>query len=365
MRRISMKKSIYTPLRYAQLMDASTLPDIGFTGIIRRLISESDDVMKFLWYDTNFMNPDYTGPYRYINEYLFKYRSELYKILTGNATIPKSKDRDRNLAADIFSTHYIVTAWARSKQVYKFDAELELSLTSTEEVELPVRILDRLPYHTFYVDFADEGIFKSNYHGAFLHIVPEQAGYLVFVMIVKDDGHSRSSKMALVPGDDPDGTFFFSKENFADTDCINCDLDWTTFVLFIVNALLYLCANNSEVEESILTKQTYRPSKTIKNRFSEVRQWECGYRYGAAVRKSKANGKGSLQNNNETVPQDARKIHSRRTVIEHVRRAHWHHYWTGKRDEERKLILHWIPPTIVRGQKCDAAVIHKVESGQN
>lgn len=51
-----MKKSIYTPLRYAQLMDASTLPDIGFTGIIRRLISESDDVMKFLWYDTNFMN---------------------------------------------------------------------------------------------------------------------------------------------------------------------------------------------------------------------------------------------------------------------------------------------------------------------
>ena len=57
-------------------------------------------------------------------------------------------------------------------------------------------------------------------------------------MIVKDDGHSRSSKMALVPGDDPDGTFFFSKENFADTDRISCDLDWTTFVLFIVNALL-------------------------------------------------------------------------------------------------------------------------------
>ena len=356
-----MKKSIYTPLRYAQLMDASTLPDIGFTGIIRRLTSESDDVMKFLWYDTNFLNPDYTGPYRYINEYLVKYRSELYKMLTGSATIPKNKDRDRTLAADIFSTHYIVTAWARSKQVYKFDAELELYLTSTEEVELPVRILDRLPYHTFYVDFADEGIFKSNYHGAFLHIVPEQAGYLVFVMIVKDDGHSRSSKMALVPGNDPDGTFFFSKESLADTDRINCDLDWTTFVLFIVNALLYLCANNSEVEESILTKQTYRPSKTIKNRFSEVRQWECGYRYGAAVRKSKANGKGSLQNNNEAAPQDARKIRSRRTVIEHVRRAHWHHYWTGKRDEERKLILHWIPPTIVRGQKCDVAVIHKVE----
>ena len=71
-------------------------------------------------------------------------------MLTGNATIPKSKNRDRNLAADIFSTHYIVTTWAKNKQVYKFDAELELSLTSTQEVELPVRILDRLPYRTFY-----------------------------------------------------------------------------------------------------------------------------------------------------------------------------------------------------------------------
>ena len=52
---------------------------------------------------------------------------------------------------------------------------------------------------------------------------------------------------------------------------------------------------------------------------------------------------------------------SRKTVIEHVRRAHWHHYWVGKQNtDERKLILHWIPPTLVRGTKCDAAVIHKV-----
>ena len=33
-----------------------------------------------------------------------------------------------------------------------------------------------------------------------------------------------------------------------------------------------------------------------------------------------------------------------------TRLAHWHHYWTGKQDGERSLVLHWIAPTIVNGQ---------------
>lgn len=33
----------------------------------------------------------------------------------------------------------------------------------------------------------------------------------------------------------------------------------------------------------------------------------------------------------------------------HIRRAHWHSYWTGKKDvqEERKLIVNWVAPTMV------------------
>ncbi|EMO24671.1 hypothetical protein LEP1GSC170_1243 [Leptospira interrogans serovar Bataviae str. HAI135] len=27
----------------------------------------------------------------------------------------------------------------------------------------------------------------------------------------------------------------------------------------------------------------------------------------------------------------------------HIRRAHWHHFWAGS-NEERKLILRWLPP---------------------
>lgn len=33
----------------------------------------------------------------------------------------------------------------------------------------------------------------------------------------------------------------------------------------------------------------------------------------------------------------------------HIRKAHWHGYWTGPRAGVRKYIYHWIPPTIISG----------------
>lgn len=33
----------------------------------------------------------------------------------------------------------------------------------------------------------------------------------------------------------------------------------------------------------------------------------------------------------------------------HIRRGHWHGYWTGPRSEKQTYILHWLPPIIVSG----------------
>ncbi len=349
-----MSKTTYTPLYFAQLMNVLTCPENTLTTILRRVVSECNDVMRFLWFDTDFMDPAYDGPYRYLNDFLAKYRSKLYGSFTGSTVIPDDIDEDRALAAEAFSTTYIVNTWAKSKQVYQFDEELELSLADSDNIQLPVRILDRLPHRTFYIDFAENGIFKSNFHGAFIHIAPEQTGYLVYIMRVKEDGRSMSGKIALVPQNDNTGTFIFNKNDIPQNN-VDRNKDWRTFGFFLINALLYLCADNNEIHESTLTKQTYHPSTHVKNKFSEVRQWECGYRYGAEVRKIKT----ASDNEKETSPHTSPA--SRKPVIEHVRRAHWHHYWIGKRKtDERKLILHWIPPTLVHGVKCDAAVVHKV-----
>ena len=40
-----------------------------------------------------------------------------------------------------------------------------------------------------------------------------------------------------------------------------------------------------------------------------------------------------------------------KTVRTHLRRGHWHGYWTGPRTGERKFVYHWISPLVVRGSQ--------------
>lgn len=40
-----------------------------------------------------------------------------------------------------------------------------------------------------------------------------------------------------------------------------------------------------------------------------------------------------------------------------IRRAHWHHFWTGPRDGERKLILQWLPPIPVGADDEELPVV--------
>ena len=49
----------------------------------------------------------------------------------------------------------------------------------------------------------------------------------------------------------------------------------------------------------------------------------------------------------------------------HMRRGHWHHFWTGPMDsaQDRKLVLKWLPPIFV-GSSQDGEMpvtLHKVK----
>lgn len=348
----------YIPLRLANQMNIRSFPYKNvWTRTIEQLSLEIDDALEFLWFNTDLLDPEYTGKYRDINDLLLRSRSDMYKIMTGNSKIPKNPEKDRSLSAELFSSWLIPSKWSENKQVYKFDAELELSLADSEEIHLPVRILDRIPYYTFYLEFAEDGIFKDNFHGAFIHVVRKDTGYLVYIERVKEDGRVMFGTLPLVAENNENATFLFRKEQFS-CDDTDRNADWKEFGFFIINALLYLCADNAEVQESEVTKSTYKPRKEIKNKFSEIRQWECGYRYGASIRKKKVNHKKSERNQDE---QTEFHMKIKRALPAHTRRAHWHHYWIGPRSGERKLILHWIAPVFVSGTESGVAVVHRVD----
>ena len=76
------------------------------------------------------------------------------------------------------------------------------------------------------------------------------------------------------------------------------------------------------------------------------------------VRKQRAAQKDCSEDDEAEKPVGVgNKIRHSSTVRAHVRRAHWHHYWTGKGRTE--LVLRWIAPTPI-GYGERLATIHKV-----
>lgn len=73
-----------------------------------------------------------------------------------------------------------------------------------------------------------------------------------------------------------------------------------------------------------------------------------GWRWGAAVRKARLVYQQQWQ---EASPDEEEALPSGKRVAPHVRRAHWHLYWTGKgsRKDPSKAIprVRWVPATIV------------------
>ena len=118
----------------------------------------------------------------------------------------------------------------------------------------------------------------------------------------------------------------------------------------MVNGLAYLCSANADITPS------YTPQKGLKRnnakRRSQATWHDVGYRIGAELRSYKR-------------AESVRGEHQGGTVRPHMRRAHWHHYWTGPRNGERKLVLKWLAPTMVNvgSDGIESATGHKVRRG--
>lgn len=205
-------------------------------------------------------------------------------------------------------TFLIVEVWKPDKEVYRFDAELEFALSDIEEIEVPVRILDRLPYQTFYLEFAEDGIYSSHFHGAFIHLIKEGLGYHLYVMRLTEDGKGMFGSASFVPDENTkNAVFLISRGN--DTICGDSekDIDWPEFCMFLLNALLYICSENAEIRENPVTKNTYHPTARVKNKFSEIRKYDCGFVYGAEVRKNRVKlQEGKTQNKKKKVNKSRR-----------------------------------------------------------
>ena len=275
---------------------------------------------------------------------------------------------------DLLSFSQIRNEWGENKIVYKVDSELLKTLTNMSAPEtIAIDYVTKQPVGCYYIDFNGNCPFCADSFGCFIvtHVIEGVAAYLYIVTLVNDKKSGRVMPVKtnfMLPLDEK-GVKDLTKFKLGDKGNSNLSvtvesgehyvLNEQLLLQFFVNFSIYLHAANREVEESEVTKRTYRQrpkSATPKNSFKEVRQYEVGFRYGNTIRANRKSYKKEINAGHR------KESLTTRSVTSHYRSAHWHSYWVGSGDN-KKLIVKWVEGVFVKGNKESSdVVVHEVKS---
>jgi hypothetical protein len=250
-----------------------------------------------------------------------------------------------------------IGAWRITQGVYRFDPSLYAALVTTPvEGDLPHDVLYRLPEWCVYVETPDMAVDGSTLYGFFAHLEHDANTGRPELRLLLDS----ESALMPIPIHLGDWTLAESVASMADVARIQAmgmgvvELPGGTTAMVrswvepLISLLLYLCTKNAEIGDGTRTPCNPEPKRT-KNGWrmfapESVTAWDVGVRIGAALRRA--------YHSAET---ETELAGSHATPRAHIRRAHWHGYWTGSRitPETRKFDLRWLPPIPVNLDSAD------------
>lgn len=346
----------YAPIKF---VNSNPLDIDEFTFFKEQLIEAgckkisdiSEDEFILFCVSDNFFDPKYTGEYKDINNAMIKIGLNIFTKFK----LTEDYFKKANVIAevrDMFLMPLLIDKWSRNKQIYKPDKDFANALLMTENLEISRYMLENLPYNHFYVDLSECEVFKP-IDGFFMHIVHLENGCNITIYLLqqtekeviffsyyndckyndKDIISFDINKMYNVDIDKDFNIF----PNMVNEAFVNKDykLNRAQITLFGLQLLAYLSSKDPQVQESYFTKNTYKkpdPHFRPKNKFSELRMWEVGTKYGLSYRQQIKKHKNY-------------KINGRKSPIPHLRRAHWQRYWVGR--GRINCITKWIEPTFV------------------
>ncbi|MBQ9313985.1 MAG: hypothetical protein IJ220_03130 [Clostridia bacterium] len=247
---------------------------------------------------------------------------------------------DEHEAKDYIFNLMVLDEWRKSKQVYTFSPQLyQLICEMDSDIVIENTIFEYLPNRTFYIDLPENG---AKIEGVFVKYFHDDINNVIVLIALYENCFHATIAFGLDESDD------LTFERFLKT-ISNNDLSEETKSLFCFafNASLYLCSRNCDVKENRLQKDIYRPSRNIRDKFSEVRKWDVGYR----ISREKVN---DTDLPHHVLPNE----NGRNRPRQHIRRAHWHTYYVGKGRSRREL--RFIAPIIVNNIGDEMpVVVHK------
>ena len=223
-------------------------------------------------------------------------------------------------------------AWGYGKGVYDIDTTIGDSVIESSIDSIPQEILERMPYDCLFIPYK-----VNDCVGVFFHriVVGSQVGF--GFLMVKSGWPFRSATEPDFTAGVVDLDITTNIDSIFANKSASQVSDPATFRAYL-NLLLLLCCKNVD----IVGRTTSRPGPSFDKRTgsplvtSDVRHWDVGSRQGAALRASYASQTQTEQIAGHASPRA------------HVRRAHWHHFWTGPKDSvDRKLALNWVAPVLV------------------
>ena len=284
-----------------------------------------------------------------------------FTYLVGQAGLPKQGAA--MLAAELTACW----TWRKTKKIYLFDPNLAKSLAEQAEDAkdtdiLPSDLLLHLPYPCIYIKAPG---LVDNTDGFWVwdeYDMNEKRAELRIQWVTSDMGYSVAQVLHLLPGatikDCVIDTIKTTMEHLdLDIKLQEAGVEDAKIVLSAIQLVLYLLSENAEVApipKPMSAGQTSGNMTTLKkgvDKAGQVDGYSVGIRIGAALR----NAAQRTSHGASTGTGSAKRSHTRR--------GHWHHYWTGPMDGDRKLILKWTAPTVIHpdgGADEDNIVVYPV-----
>ena len=266
------------------------------------------------------------------------------------------RDVSEEIKGDATAISTLLT-WRMTQGIYSFDPDVYEAVCSTLlKGDIPLEVLLRLPEWCVYVE--TPGAIHSGLpqYGFFAHIdfEPRTKKPMLVLLLDTSDG------LASIPvqlgawslAESAERTIAESRAQIAAGNVMAASNvpDEITAALAAFRAtveepislLLYLCSQAAEIGDGSRCPANPAPKRVKRGirlfAAEKPSRWDVGVRLGAALRLAKRTASDSGDG-------------SGNGVRPHVRRAHWHGFWSGSRAPQhastRMFELKWLPPTLV------------------
>ena len=254
-------------------------------------------------------------------------------------------------------TNVFEGAWLKdAKMIYEFDKTLFETLSDQTDLSVASDTLKRLPFKCAYIcmpvklegpqDTPMDGFFALKKEDVIkcLFVSTDTMAFGQLDIHLSAETFEENEKLSVEEARRY-GAEFVRSPNSATTRASK----------LIVQLLLYLCAANADVKERRPSSTTTTKKTNKKADKRPVRHWDVGIHIGTTI-------KANRRRYERTGTSTPHGTHARPRP--HLRRGHWSHFWTGKRDSaDRERILKWIEPVYINADTPDdlPTTIHKVK----